>query len=183
MEGWSRSIQGQLPGVGPACGILCGAHMAVSLASHAVWQVSPHPSLLSSVSDYVIDDKVAVLQKRDHEGFGFVLRGAKGNEGFGGSVWGYDVKLTGKLLKTARVSLSCLCSAPLLSSLPHPCPLLLPSPLPCRCPWHRPYPVSPLPLLRPCLSASHFCRHFSFLPHHSLPLCCILALECLHTRQ
>uniref|UniRef100_A0A2K6PPP1 SH3 and multiple ankyrin repeat domains 3 n=1 Tax=Rhinopithecus roxellana TaxID=61622 RepID=A0A2K6PPP1_RHIRO len=32
---------------------------------------------LTSHSDYVIDDKVAVLQKRDHEGFGFVLRGAK----------------------------------------------------------------------------------------------------------
>lgn len=41
--------------------------------------VSPHSTLLSSVSDYVIDDKVAILQKRDHEGFGFVLRGAKGN--------------------------------------------------------------------------------------------------------
>lgn len=40
---------------------------------------SPHSTLLSSVSDYVIDDKVAILQKRDHEGFGFVLRGAKGN--------------------------------------------------------------------------------------------------------
>ncbi|XP_077025427.1 SH3 and multiple ankyrin repeat domains protein 3 isoform X2 [Tamandua tetradactyla] len=32
---------------------------------------------LTSHSDYVIEDKVAVLQKRDHEGFGFVLRGAK----------------------------------------------------------------------------------------------------------
>uniref|UniRef100_A0A8C5VDU1 SH3 and multiple ankyrin repeat domains protein 3 n=1 Tax=Microcebus murinus TaxID=30608 RepID=A0A8C5VDU1_MICMU len=32
---------------------------------------------LTSHSDYIIDDKVAVLQKRDHEGFGFVLRGAK----------------------------------------------------------------------------------------------------------
>uniref|UniRef100_I3N613 SH3 and multiple ankyrin repeat domains protein 3 n=1 Tax=Ictidomys tridecemlineatus TaxID=43179 RepID=I3N613_ICTTR len=32
---------------------------------------------LTSHSDYVIDDKVAVLQKREHEGFGFVLRGAK----------------------------------------------------------------------------------------------------------
>uniref|UniRef100_A0A8D0NYG7 PDZ domain-containing protein n=1 Tax=Sus scrofa TaxID=9823 RepID=A0A8D0NYG7_PIG len=32
---------------------------------------------LSAHSDYVIDDKVAILQKRDHEGFGFVLRGAK----------------------------------------------------------------------------------------------------------
>uniref|UniRef100_G1Q3V8 Uncharacterized protein n=1 Tax=Myotis lucifugus TaxID=59463 RepID=G1Q3V8_MYOLU len=36
---------------------------------------------LTSHSDYVIDDKVAILQKRDHEGFGFVLRGAKGKEG------------------------------------------------------------------------------------------------------
>ncbi|XP_055963034.1 SH3 and multiple ankyrin repeat domains protein 3 isoform X2 [Sorex fumeus] len=32
---------------------------------------------LTSHSDYIIDDKVAILQKRDHEGFGFVLRGAK----------------------------------------------------------------------------------------------------------
>uniref|UniRef100_A0A4X1UGT8 SH3 and multiple ankyrin repeat domains 3 n=1 Tax=Sus scrofa TaxID=9823 RepID=A0A4X1UGT8_PIG len=32
---------------------------------------------LSAHSDYVIDDKVAILQKRDHEGFGFVLRGPK----------------------------------------------------------------------------------------------------------
>ncbi|MBZ3881451.1 SH3 and multiple ankyrin repeat domains protein 3 [Sciurus carolinensis] len=32
---------------------------------------------LTSHSDYVIDDKVAVLQKWEHEGFGFVLRGAK----------------------------------------------------------------------------------------------------------
>ncbi|XP_028934453.1 SH3 and multiple ankyrin repeat domains protein 3 isoform X2 [Ornithorhynchus anatinus] len=31
----------------------------------------------SSHSDYVIEDKTAVLQKREHEGFGFVLRGAK----------------------------------------------------------------------------------------------------------
>lgn len=46
---------------------------------------SPHSTLLSFVSDYVIDDKVAILQKRDHEGFGFVLRGAKGN---GRRFWG-----------------------------------------------------------------------------------------------
>lgn len=65
-------------------GILVGVHVGGSLASHALRQGSPHPSLLSSVSDYVIDDKVAVLQKRDHEGFGFVLRGAKGEEGRGG---------------------------------------------------------------------------------------------------
>ncbi|XP_067110984.1 SH3 and multiple ankyrin repeat domains protein 3 isoform X2 [Osmerus mordax] len=31
----------------------------------------------SSYSDYVIEEKTAVLQKRDSEGFGFVLRGAK----------------------------------------------------------------------------------------------------------
>lgn len=30
-------------------------------------------------SDYVIQEKVARLQKRELEGFGFVLRGAKGN--------------------------------------------------------------------------------------------------------
>lgn len=48
---------------------------------YTLGQGSPHPSPLSSTSDYVIDDKVAVLQKRDHEGFGFVLRGAKGKEG------------------------------------------------------------------------------------------------------
>lgn len=29
-------------------------------------------------SDYVIEEKSATLQKRDSEGFGFVLRGAKG---------------------------------------------------------------------------------------------------------
>lgn len=46
---------------------------------------SSHSTLLSFVSDYVIDDKVAILQKRDHEGFGFVLRGAKGN---GCGFWG-----------------------------------------------------------------------------------------------
>lgn len=32
-------------------------------------------------SDYVIEEKTAVLQKRDSEGFGFVLRGAKGEMG------------------------------------------------------------------------------------------------------
>lgn len=31
------------------------------------------------LSDYVIEEKTATLQKRDSEGFGFVLRGAKGN--------------------------------------------------------------------------------------------------------
>lgn len=35
---------------------------------------------VSSVSDYVIEEKTAVLQKRESEGFGFVLRGAKGRK-------------------------------------------------------------------------------------------------------
>lgn len=64
-------------------------------------------SPLSFISDYVIDDKVAVLQKRDHEGFGFVLRGAKGNDEGG--------------VPLARVSLEWgLCPSACL--LPGPCP-------------------------------------------------------------
>lgn len=35
-------------------------------------------SLLSS--DYIIEEKNAMLQKKENEGFGFVLRGAKGRE-------------------------------------------------------------------------------------------------------
>lgn len=35
------------------------------------------PSLLSP-SDYIIKEKTVLLQKKDNEGFGFVLRGAKG---------------------------------------------------------------------------------------------------------
>lgn len=35
------------------------------------------PSLLS-LSDYIIKEKTVLLQKKDNEGFGFVLRGAKG---------------------------------------------------------------------------------------------------------
>lgn len=62
-SGWLATQEGQ-----PGC--LLG-----SLHTHP----PPHSALLSSLSDYVIDDKVAILQKRDHEGFGFVLRGAKGN--------------------------------------------------------------------------------------------------------
>lgn len=33
----------------------------------------PHPA-----SDYIIKEKTVLLQKKDSEGFGFVLRGAKG---------------------------------------------------------------------------------------------------------
>lgn len=34
---------------------------------------------LLSASDYIIKEKTVLLQKKDSEGFGFVLRGAKGN--------------------------------------------------------------------------------------------------------
>lgn len=36
----------------------------------------PFPALPSS--DYIIKEKTVLLQKKDSEGFGFVLRGAKG---------------------------------------------------------------------------------------------------------
>lgn len=36
------------------------------------------PSSLFSLSDYIIKEKTVLLQKKDNEGFGFVLRGAKG---------------------------------------------------------------------------------------------------------
>lgn len=32
-------------------------------------------------SDYIIKEKTVLLQKKDNEGFGFVLRGAKGERG------------------------------------------------------------------------------------------------------
>lgn len=38
----------------------------------------PHPFLLPPASDYIIKEKTVLLQKKDSEGFGFVLRGAKG---------------------------------------------------------------------------------------------------------
>jgi len=36
------------------------------------------PLLLLFLSDYIIKEKTVLLQKKDNEGFGFVLRGAKG---------------------------------------------------------------------------------------------------------
>lgn len=35
-------------------------------------------SFFPSFSDYIIKEKTVLLQKKDNEGFGFVLRGAKG---------------------------------------------------------------------------------------------------------
>lgn len=36
-------------------------------------------SFVFSASDYIIKEKTVLLQKKDSEGFGFVLRGAKGD--------------------------------------------------------------------------------------------------------
>lgn len=85
------------------------------------------PSLLSSTSDYVIDDKVAILQKRDHEGFGFVLRGAKGNEGLGTGVSDWQGR--------RRFGASVL---PLCSPAPAPAPGVTPFPI------QPPRPLDPL---------------------------------------
>lgn len=38
----------------------------------------PRPSPTLPASDYIIKEKTVLLQKKDSEGFGFVLRGAKG---------------------------------------------------------------------------------------------------------
>lgn len=50
--------------------------------SNDVQHVSNHHALcllcLLSDSDYIIKEKTVLLQKKDSEGFGFVLRGAKG---------------------------------------------------------------------------------------------------------
>lgn len=43
-------------------------------------RVQPHVCVLSA-SDYIIKEKTVLLQKKDSEGFGFVLRGAKGETG------------------------------------------------------------------------------------------------------
>lgn len=38
----------------------------------------PRSDPLLLLSDYIIKEKTVLLQKKDSEGFGFVLRGAKG---------------------------------------------------------------------------------------------------------
>lgn len=51
----------------------CGAtHTGMVLESDLTVLLSLMPS------DYIIEEKNAVLQKKENEGFGFVLRGAKG---------------------------------------------------------------------------------------------------------
>ena len=54
-------------------------------------------------SDYVIEEKTAVLQKRESEGFGFVLRGAKGRKrGRDGGVVGVWRKKRREIFRTGR---------------------------------------------------------------------------------
>lgn len=129
--------------------------MGFRLASCALQQASPYPFLLSSISDYVIDDKVAVLQKRDHEGFGFVLRGAKGN-GWGRREYvGLGVRLAG----TADCSWHLLCLTSVLPSalLPaFPCLLLHSVPCPLCHPIHHPGPVLCLVYCSPS-GPTHLC--------------------------
>lgn len=48
---------------------------------------SPAPPALPT-SDYIIKEKTVLLQKKDSEGFGFVLRGAKGECRPAGRGWG-----------------------------------------------------------------------------------------------
>lgn len=40
-----------------------------------------YPVVFLLCSDYIIKEKTVLLQKKDNEGFGFVLRGAKGERG------------------------------------------------------------------------------------------------------
>lgn len=52
--------------------IPCGICQSTDLSSLVVYFLC---------SDYIIKEKTVLLQKKDNEGFGFVLRGAKGEMG------------------------------------------------------------------------------------------------------
>lgn len=55
--------------------------MPVGLGSESHDPFSTHPTPAPPAlptSDYIIKEKTVLLQKKDSEGFGFVLRGAKG---------------------------------------------------------------------------------------------------------
>lgn len=51
--------------------------LSLLISLHPPFLFSPALSLLL-LSDYIIKEKTVLLQKKDNEGFGFVLRGAKG---------------------------------------------------------------------------------------------------------
>lgn len=55
--------------------------------SHDPFSTHPTPSPTLPASDYIIKEKTVLLQKKDSEGFGFVLRGAKGECRPG---WGWE---------------------------------------------------------------------------------------------
>lgn len=50
------------------------------LSPISVLFLTPLLSVFLSASDYIIKEKTVLLQKKDSEGFGFVLRGAKGKK-------------------------------------------------------------------------------------------------------
>lgn len=73
---WARKILGG--GNGSEAGAQ-GTGLLVELRLHVSSSLlhplnPPHPL----ASDYIIKEKTVLLQKKDSEGFGFVLRGAKG---------------------------------------------------------------------------------------------------------
>ncbi|XP_066065388.1 protein SPT2 homolog isoform X2 [Chamaea fasciata] len=76
---WNGIGGGQKPGIIPGCGIFfpppeTREDRTKRLFRH--YTVGSYDNFTSH-SDYIIEEKAAVLQKREHEGFGFVLRGAK----------------------------------------------------------------------------------------------------------
>lgn len=117
---------------------------------------APHSCFLPS-SDYVIDDKVAVLQKRDHEGFGFVLRGAKGKGG--GIPMCKLLTLVSAAVPEWPPCLSPLASLHSLLPCPVPCltiplpPVSPASPLSPSSPCYPPHLTYPTPFLALCFPA------------------------------
>lgn len=79
---WVREILGAMNGPGAGARAARGAWLRGS-ESHDPFStrptpVPPFPLRTPPPSDYIIKEKTVLLQKKDSEGFGFVLRGAKG---------------------------------------------------------------------------------------------------------
>lgn len=74
--------------------------------SPLLFPLSPPPSL-PPLSDYIIKEKTVLLQKKDNEGFGFVLRGAKGEPPLQNSPHLYCPHRFLSLMCSFSLSLSC----------------------------------------------------------------------------
>lgn len=75
---WGRKILGGMdgPGAGAWATVL---PVGLGFESHDPFSTHPTPAPPAlPTSDYIIKEKTVLLQKKDSEGFGFVLRGAKG---------------------------------------------------------------------------------------------------------